>query len=374
MSSKRLFASWSKRQSGAEPYYRTGGLLPIDMMDVDASASDSSNNLEPKVRVHSCRGCKCAGCAGRPSTWLHPTGATPAPPKACAGDLQPIFGLFACTHLLTCQQHHPDSKRRRPMNLTIVPPDSDQFVHNPLSSPPNVALASSSSNLFAIFNDMLRSPASGATAYPQSASVHKPSPARPRSLSLPSSPGPIELPGSILQDNQGYPENHTAAHSTTNHPVSYTIQPEAHPSDTHVEDDHDPTYLLELLPRPLNHAKSVPSLVSQYSTMRSAPGGGRAASAGTATMPNPMKARHRESLGDLNQQATGRLLHPSSTVNESKSRTSAVSERTGRRDDVSVAVCFHNPRCLLVEMSPHEETVSHSFVPGLFSPFGTLSA
>ena len=65
MSSKRLFASWSRRQSGAEPYYRTGGLLPIDMIDVDASGSDSTNNVEPKVRVHSCRECKCAGSAAR---------------------------------------------------------------------------------------------------------------------------------------------------------------------------------------------------------------------------------------------------------------------------------------------------------------------
>ena len=309
-----------------------------------------------------------------PSTWLHSTGATRAPPKACAGDLQPILCLFACTHLLTCHQDHPDSSRRRPMHLTIIPPDSDQFVQHPLSSPPNVALPSSSSNLFAIFNDMLRSPTLGSAAYPQSASVHKPPPARPRSLSLPSSPGPIELPGSILQDNQGYPESHAAAPSATIRPVSYTIQPEAYSPDRHVEDDDDPTYLLELLPRPLNHAKSVPSLVSQYSTMRSAPSGTRTASSGNATMSNPIKVRHRESLGDLNQRAAGRLLHPPSTVNESKSRASAVSERTGRRDDVSVAVCFYNPRCLLVEFPPHEQTVSDSFVPNLSSPFGTLSA
>lgn len=43
MTSKRLF-SWSKRQSTAEPYYKTGGLLPIECIE-----TESSNN-EAKVR------------------------------------------------------------------------------------------------------------------------------------------------------------------------------------------------------------------------------------------------------------------------------------------------------------------------------------
>jgi hypothetical protein len=196
---------------------------------------------------------------------------------------------------------------------------------------------------------MLRSPALGATADPQPAFVHNPPPTRPRSVSLPSSPGPIELPGSILQDNQGYPESHAPALSATSHPVSYNAQQEIQPPDRQVEEDDDPTYLLELLPRPLNHAKSVPSLVSQYSTMRSAPNGTRAASSGTAPMSNPIKMRR-------------------------ESRTSAVSERTGRRDDVSIDVCFYSLRCLLVEFPPHEQTVSDSFIPDFSSPGGTLSA
>jgi hypothetical protein len=189
---------------------------------------------------------------------------------------------------------------------------------------------------------MLRSPALGAAADPQPALVHNPPPTRPRSLSLPSSPGPIELPGSILQDNQGYPESHTPAPSATSHPVAYHTQQDIQPPDRLVEDDDDPTYLLELLPRPLNHAKSVPSLVSQYSTMRPTHNGTRAASSGTAPTSNPMKMRHGES------------------------RTSAVSERTGRRDDVSIDVCFYSLRCLLVEFPPHEETVSGSFVLEFF--------
>ena len=44
MTSKRIF-SWSKRQSGSEPYYRTGGLLPIETNELEAN-----NDLEAKVR------------------------------------------------------------------------------------------------------------------------------------------------------------------------------------------------------------------------------------------------------------------------------------------------------------------------------------
>lgn len=43
MSSKRMF-SWSRRQSASEPYYRTGGLLPIE-----AEGIEVSHGFEAKV-------------------------------------------------------------------------------------------------------------------------------------------------------------------------------------------------------------------------------------------------------------------------------------------------------------------------------------
>jgi hypothetical protein len=49
MSSKRMF-SWSKRQSAADPYYRTGGLLSIE-----ASPDISITGVEPKVRMDDSR-------------------------------------------------------------------------------------------------------------------------------------------------------------------------------------------------------------------------------------------------------------------------------------------------------------------------------
>ena len=62
-------------------------------------------------------------------------------------------------------------------------------------------------------NDMMRSPAS---MCPKSAlEIHKPLPSRPRSVSLPSSPTlPVELPGSILLENQGFPSSPDAGSAT----------------------------------------------------------------------------------------------------------------------------------------------------------------
>lgn len=53
---------------------------------------------------------------------------------------------------------------------------------------------------------MLRSPALSATFCPRSPGIHKPLPNRPRSVSMPTTPQSlVELPGSILLENQGFP-------------------------------------------------------------------------------------------------------------------------------------------------------------------------
>ncbi|KAF3005191.1 hypothetical protein E8E13_010723 [Curvularia kusanoi] len=195
MSSKRLF-SWSKRQSSAEPYYKTGGLLPIECLEPEAS-----NNAE-------------------------------------AQDSQ--------------------TARRRPSNLSIVPPDHQQVASSPLSSPYNVARISSASNLMSIFNDMLRSPALSAGASLKSASAHNLRPARPRSASAPWTPNLPELPGSILQQNEGYPYFETPDFSLSP-PTSQNNQ-RAEPSPgTQPEDEGDVFDILRLFPEPLNHSRSVPN-------------------------------------------------------------------------------------------------------------------
>ncbi|KAF2679079.1 hypothetical protein K458DRAFT_422507 [Lentithecium fluviatile CBS 122367] len=164
MATRSKFFSWSKgRQSSTEPYHRTGGLLPID-----TSVGDEGKEV------------------------------------VLVGDLESTFG----------------PGRRRPPNLTIVPPDyksdSRSFL-SPASAQQYAALSKSASNLLAVVDDMLRSPAAGATLCSRTpASLHKPLPSRPRSMSLPSTPEPVELPGSILLENQGFPSPSPVAGSIGN--------------------------------------------------------------------------------------------------------------------------------------------------------------
>lgn len=114
-----------------------------------------------------------------------------------------------------------------------------------------------------MFNDMLRSPASS-VGWPRSASVHKALPTRPRSASDPSTPDfPVELPGSLLQHNQGYPYPE-APDILPARPTSWNIRRGTHPPDRCPEDEGDVFDLLHLFPEPLNHSKSVPGLHEGY--------------------------------------------------------------------------------------------------------------
>lgn len=87
------------------------------------------------------------------------------------------------------------------LNLTI-PLEASQHLSciSPASARHNQALVN---NLLGVVNDMLRSPGLTATVCGRAAEIHKPLPSRPRSVSLP--PTPVELPGSILLENQGFP-------------------------------------------------------------------------------------------------------------------------------------------------------------------------
>ncbi|KAF2018372.1 hypothetical protein BU24DRAFT_491344 [Aaosphaeria arxii CBS 175.79] len=160
MSSKKFF-SWSKNRSPSEPYHRTGGLLTID-----TSVGDKGKEPGPAV----------------PS------------------------------------KNTPRNGRRRPPNLNLTIPRGYNGHLNcltPASARHNAAFVNSATNLLAVVNDMLRSPALSASLCPRSAEIHKPLPSRPRSVSLPSTPDlPVELPGSILLDNQGLPSAPVAGPST----------------------------------------------------------------------------------------------------------------------------------------------------------------
>ncbi|KAF2741968.1 hypothetical protein M011DRAFT_472622 [Sporormia fimetaria CBS 119925] len=140
-------------------YYRTGGFqtAPSDGLPIGACVGDSA---------------KEAFVA--PNSESTPMAARPRPP------------LLSLT-IPTARHHHP----------TCLSPASARH---------NAALVNSASNLLAVVNDMLRSPAlSGTVCTRAAAEIHKPLPSRPRSASLPCNPPPaVELPGSILLENQGF--------------------------------------------------------------------------------------------------------------------------------------------------------------------------
>ncbi|KAF1843913.1 uncharacterized protein K460DRAFT_153963 [Cucurbitaria berberidis CBS 394.84] len=259
MTSKRIF-SWSKRQSSAEPYYRTGGLLPID-----TNGRDSSNGFETKSI------------------------ATADP--------------------------------RRLSNLKIIPPDK-QVAFSPVAAPYNAALANAASTLQVAFNEMLRSPAPGASACTGTELLQKPLPSRPRSISAPSTPIlPAELPGSLLQDNQGFPSGSSPLDAAPLRPISQTTPRGTHPPVKSFEAEGDSLNLLNLVPEPLTHAKSVPSMSARHSTMRSVRSGNALNS--SAAKHSPLKVQHKKALNETSsrRRSTPNLItSPSST--DSKLSTS----------------------------------------------------
>lgn len=114
--------------------------------------------------------------------------------------------------------HKPGRRRPPALNLNI-PAGYHQQLNclTPASARQNAAaqMVHSASNLLAVVNDMLRSPALSAGVCPRSAEIHKPLPSRPRSISMPSTPEPpVELPGSILLENQGFPSPFVADTAT----------------------------------------------------------------------------------------------------------------------------------------------------------------
>lgn len=193
--------------------------------------------------------------------------------------------------------------RRRPSNLSIIPPDHEQLASSPLPSPYNARRVSSTSNLMAIFNDMLRSPASSVGAWPRSASVHKPLPTRPRSASDSSTQDlPAELPGSLLQHNQGYPYFGTVT-LPQSRPTSQNTRRGTHPPDRCPEDEGDVFHLLHLFPEPLNHTKSVPSLHTQYRDGAMNHSWTGPAASASASNPRPPRAHYRKALSSIEWQS-----------------------------------------------------------------------
>lgn len=233
---------------------------------------------------------------------------------------------------------------------------------------------------------MLRSPAPSAAACTGTLPLQKPLPSRPRSISAPSTPDlPAELPGSLLQDNQGFPASSSAICAVPSRPTSQTIRRVTHPPDKAFEDEGGPLDLLNLVPEPLTHVKSVPNMSARHSTMRSVRSG-NALNSSVVAKPSPLKVQHKKSLSDTSSRrylkpnqvnsptsTSGKLttcsvstsgdssdntnkahtsatqvLQPSPLIVEGDSRKHDREERKLVRNEVS-AICFSIAKCLLVQ-------------------------
>lgn len=291
-------------------------------------------------------------------------------------DIVPVYSLTCCKDT--------QMARRRPSNLTIVPPDHQQFTPGPLSSPYNAAIVSSTSSFMAVFNDMLRSPTLSAAVCPRSASVHNPRPTWPGSSSLPATPNlPVELPGSLLQHNQGFPHL-DAAEFAPSRPTSQNIRRGTHPPDKRAENEGDVFDLLYLFPEPLNHSKSVPSLNLGYreNAMKSSRSG-TTPNPSAINKSNPHRVHHRKALSDIEWRTLGdsktvsgsnvaepstpvhgnpgnssnmsridfgELLQPPPLAFEAAASDNTFERRTSRRDHVSTD-CFSIVMCSVVKFA-----------------------
>jgi hypothetical protein len=267
-----------------------------------------------------------------------------------------------------------------------------------LLSPPSAIYAVDAvSSLQPAVNDTTHSPVPCAAAYSRPASLLKPLPSRPRSVSLPSTQDlPAELPGSILLENQGFPLRAVVDELVDACPISHHIQTNAFAldNDKDVEDEEEFSTLLNLFPEPLIHAKSVPDLGHQRSEMRSARSGNALNSTNVAK-PSPLRVQHKNSPSNTRDQrhsrhslvasprsadsmstasattalrdnhtlarvqaCTTKTLQPAPLVLREKASIGNSEGRESHRSEVSTT-CFHGGVCLFVKQDAvHNETVS----------------
>ncbi|PVH97683.1 hypothetical protein DM02DRAFT_630873 [Periconia macrospinosa] len=214
MSTKNRWPSWSKglwSPSEPEPCYRVGGLVPIDMTmpaDDDNRAAAQVMPAGPgpvhtKVRFNFAEylASQRVRCQNTGVNW----GVCVDVVVHHASKRDPTSVVKSKSRGVASTSEH--ERRRRP-NLTIITPSSGSNTityQNTASTPHSAIPVQSASNLLSLFNAKLRSPIVSPTVHPGSYLLDKPLPSQPRSDSLPATPEPVELPGSILLENQGFP-------------------------------------------------------------------------------------------------------------------------------------------------------------------------
>lgn len=250
-------------------------------------------------------------------------------------------------------------------------------------------MTNAASTLQIAVNDILRSPAPCVSAFSRPVSVLKPLPSRPRSTSVPSTPNPpVELPGSILLENQGFPRA-AVEDSLPRRQPSQASRRNTLPVVEPIEDPEDISKLLSLFPEPL-HSKSVPDLGHIHNAMRS-DNNGTGFSPAPASQTNPPRIRHKRSVSETSVRRPSQS-HALDSVHSKNSKTTATSpsiirnhtapteqqisatktlqpspqevfqnnaqRRVSHRSEVST-VCFSHLVCLFVKrVAAHNETVS----------------
>jgi len=210
----------------------------------------------------------------------------------------------------------------------------------------------------------------------------------------------VELPGSILLENQGFPasaaDEDTLIEATPiARPVSQSVRRSTHPSINNIEDGEDFLELLRQFPEPISYTKSAPDPNEDGSEMRSV----RSSNALNASaMPKHKKfpsdshrhSRHRLSTSTPRDDEVGtnvllnaeesnatstktqsgayKLLQPSAQNREGQDWKHGIQESGYRRSDVSY-ICFHNEVQLFVHRYLHNETVSQLLPPLPPAPF-----
>jgi hypothetical protein len=192
-------------------------------------------------------------------------------------------------------------------------------------------MVDAASTLQPAVHDIMHSPVPCAAAYSRPASVLKPLPSRPRSLSLPSTPDlPAELPGSILLENQGFPPYTVISEFLDVLPVSHKLHGNTHSLSQDGDDEEELSTLLNLFPNPLIHSTSIADLNYQHSEMRSTRSG-NALNATTVAKPSPFRVQHPSSSNTKKGQRQSRhslVVSPLSTGRNIATSTTTTSRNS----------------------------------------------
>jgi hypothetical protein len=243
---------------------------------------------------------------------------------------------------------------------------------------------------------MLHSP----SACSRPTSFYKALPSPPRSIFLSSPDLPAELPGSILQDNHGFPTCAVAedlaigcaASSISPSGVQHLFRRSTDSPNRDVDFEDNFSTLITLFPEPSIHSKSVPDLGQQFREMRSVRSS-TALSSTSVSRPSQLGSQHNKPLSAISSQrssktarvksptsADGKLtVHSTLTVAHDSATARTPTDQTLqpeslnpefqvwngnaefpdiRREEVST-ICFQDVICLFVKQNTtHNETVS----------------